>query len=68
MENQNLEEVHGYGYDNLLIELSSCGSSVRVGGKKPNWQSIKYDLKGEPYLTHYGKKYELSGFLRVEAF
>ena len=65
MDKQNLNEVHGYtGY--LLFELSKCGTAIKVGGKKPKWQEIKFNRAGEPYCTHYGRRIPLNQILRVE--
>jgi hypothetical protein len=65
MNKQNLREVHGYGLG-LLFEISKCGDAIRIGGKKPRWQEIKFDNNGEPYCTHYRRKILLSLILRVE--
>ena len=65
MDKQNLKEVHGYTAS-LLIELSNRGTAARIGGKKPRWQEIKYNTKGEPYITHYKRVIYLSEVMRVE--
>ena len=29
------------------------------------WQEIKYTMKGNPYIVHYGRRYHLGEFMRV---
>jgi hypothetical protein len=62
--NQNLEHVHGYS-NYLLFQLSECGTGIKVGGKKPRWQEIKYNSTGDPYCTHYKQRIYLNEILRV---
>jgi hypothetical protein len=62
--NQNLEQVHGYS-DYLVFQLSDCGTGIKVGGKKPKWQEIKFNMSGEPYCTHYGRRIYLNQILRA---
>ncbi len=66
---QSLENVNGYkpmsNTHSLLIELSDCGSAARLGGKSPKWQDIKFNNKGEAYITHYGVRHYLDEFMKV---
>ena len=59
---------HG-GYE---IETSRDGNAARVrinSGDKtsphPRWQEIKYDSKGDPFVTFKGRRLRLDKFMRV---
>ena len=56
----------------LGIIINRSGDAAKVVlmsdtiiSKKPRWQEIKYNINGEPYVTHYGSRHYLSEFMRV---
>ena len=49
----------------MLIEINNDGDQARIGGVSPRWQDIKFNLNGDPYVTHYGQKHYLSEFQRI---
>ena len=55
--------------NSLLIELSNCGEAARLKLSNRNyvgkWQEIKYNKFSYAYVTHYGVKYYLEEFIRV---
>ena len=50
----------------MLIEINDDGDQARIGGNSPRWQDIKFDLNGDPYVTHYGQKHYLNEFMSVK--
>lgn len=54
----------------LLIEINDSGDGARVKwsipGSQAKWQEIKHNSKGEMYVTHYGYRYLLNEFIKIE--
>lgn len=34
---------------------------------KPRFQEVKYDMKGNPFVTYYGTRYHLNEFMRSDS-
>lgn len=52
--------INQYGDAAKVILMSD-----KIISKKPRWQEIKYNINGEPYVTHYGSRHYLSEFMRI---
>lgn len=51
----------------MEIQLSDDGEAARLQyyGKPSRWQQVKYNRSGDPYVTHFGRKYSLNQFMKI---
>ena len=68
---KNLFTSHGYltlsNHGGLEIEINNSGDAARLSyyGKVSRWQEIKYNFSGSPYVTYYGRRWQLDQFMRA---
>lgn len=51
--------INRYGDAAKVVKISD-----KIISKKPRWQEIKYNINGDPYITHYGVKHYLYEFMK----